>query len=263
MKRVFVCLALVFVILLMADDYQLQRDDISVFDTDLFPIYNNDFRAVMYFTSDPCTVKSIQYGRRTKKLLADTVFIWQDSMGLPGNIVYKSIQNVNTSKADSLIEHFVSDTVVISGFFWIGTHSLTDSIVPNNYEPYFFADSSRSGPYSFHSADQILWFEDSVAGDYFIRATVSGPSGMSTLKLENNTLPVSETEWTPSVIFTKKNIVIEDYKHIRIVNILGNTLVDKSNIGGKLLNISNSGFITGKYYLILDSKDIIPFFILR
>ena len=194
MRRIALLVLAVFILLpVFAMDYHLMRDD----STDVYWRWyeqNNGtsrYWAVKYYTSDTCTLRTIDWGRWTKanKSYDDSVIVCFDNGGFPDidSTIYSAVQTASTGGNDSIIRHTVSGAPLAFGDFWVVIYAETQ-----NSNAYFLSDTTGSG-YSYISGDGIDWSELSdgeSTADAIIRMWVSGPAGMSLLMNEHNEAPV-------------------------------------------------------------------------
>lgn len=205
-KLISILILITMSISAFAVTYTLQKDDGNL----SLAWYGVAFRAVKYYTSDTCTLNSVQWGRYTKRVEIDTIFVYQDNAGLPGSVLYKKVLNVNTNKLLSVVNDTVTDTVLLSGNFWIGIQARTQD-TPSSALSYFISDTIGDGS-SYYSADGITWTQNTV-GDYTIRAVVSGPAGMITLKHDDSS--VYDTHYEDSDI-SLSSIILTKSSNLKI-----------------------------------------------
>lgn len=168
-----------------AVDYHLMHDDSTGNHWYWYEQNNNTIHywAVKYFTSDTCTLRTVDWGRWTKqnRTYTDSMFVCFDNgTGSPAmdSLIYTGSESVSTGGADEIMRHSVSGSPLAVGNFWIVIKAETQ-----NNNSYFLSDTLGSG-HSYVSGDGITWNEltDGVdTADLIIRSWVSGPEGMSLL----------------------------------------------------------------------------------
>lgn len=194
-KLILFIITLMTMMPILGIDYHLMRDDSTGAYWYWYEQNNNTVKywAVHYYTSDTCTLRTIDWGRWTKagKAYNDSIIVCFDNGGFPAidSAVYRAVQTVNTGGTASVERHTVSGSPLAWGDFWIVISTETQK---NN--SYFLSDTMGSG-YSYVSGDGITWNElddGTDNADAIIRAWVSGPAGMSLLINENNEAPEHE-----------------------------------------------------------------------
>jgi len=229
--------------------YTLQKDDGNLY----LAWYGVAFRAVKYYTSDTCTLNTVQWGRYTKRAEVDTILVYADNAGLPGSILYKKTLSVNTNRLMSVVSDTVIDKVLLKGTFWIGVQARTQD-TPSNALSYFISDTIGDGS-SFSSSDGINWVQN-LTGDYIIRAVVTGPEGMITLKQDNSTLDEeivfdSEIELNSTVISSHTplslSFTLQNTENVKV------SLFDRS--GRNIRDITTGNYDRGYNTISWDMKD--------
>ncbi|MFO8062243.1 MAG: T9SS type A sorting domain-containing protein [bacterium] len=184
-KIIFISSMIMIFTGVFAIDYHLMRDDSTGNHWYWYEQNNNTIHywAVQYYTSDTCTLRTVDWGRWTKqnRTYTDSIFVCFDNgTGSPAmdSLIYTGSETVSTGGVSEILRHTVSGSPLAVGDFWIVIKTETQ-----NNNSYFLSDTLGSGN-SYVSGDGITWNEltDGVdTADLIIRSWVSGPEGMSLL----------------------------------------------------------------------------------
>ncbi|MCK4523530.1 hypothetical protein KAU15_01260 [candidate division WOR-3 bacterium] len=268
MKRgIIVFIFILTFIFLIAIDYDLINDDESgiYFSWYASPSNPIEYWAVKYYASDTCTLKTVTWGRWTKKnsSYTDSIFITGENAGFPdmSNIFYSSSATVATEAVDMIIKDTaLTVNLIPGGNFWTVIEAATG--INNSY---FLSDQVGMGA-SYCSDDGILWFEltDGVdTGDLIIRMKVGGPIGMSLLINEEGYIIENEfadkIHQPMNILFGVNNLNISiserQYVEIMILDKLGRTVevFDKGYLekGEYSYNLNNNKMHSDMYFLIV------------
>lgn len=267
-KVIFIMSAVILMLPVMAIDYHLMRDDSTGTYWHWYEKNNQTFRywAVHYYTSDSCTLRTIDWGRWTKagKNYDDSIIVVFDNGGLPDidSTIYRSVQTVGTNAADSIVRHTVIGNPIAWGDFWVVIYAETQ-----NSNSYFLSDTIGSG-FSYISGDGLVWEEltDGIStADAIIRMWVSAPAGMSLLMNEHNEAPVVQYDKRiamPDIINNNKTFLLS----ISEQTYINAYIADKT---GRIIEQYYSGYLTpgeykyniredlgmGLYFLVIQQND--------
>ncbi|MEO0288780.1 MAG: hypothetical protein ABIN00_04010 [candidate division WOR-3 bacterium] len=244
MKKI---LTTIFVILtvqvLFSYDYYLQNDD----GTFNFYWYGNVRRASKYYVSDTCTLKMVYWGRYTKRTEIDTILIFNDNSGLPGNVIYSDTHSVNTNSTPMIVSDTVSTQVLVYGTFYVGMYARCQD-QPANALCYFLSDSTPSFKTFWDSTG--TWVVQ-TRGDYIIRAKVSGPYGISLRLYEENVPGEKGSNNNFGFLINEHSVVLNNIKSFSIIDKNGRKILDGIS---KNVVLDLTKFKSGIYFLII--KDL-------
>lgn len=171
MKKLLLIFALVSItIFAHADVFTLQRDNNEI----IYWGYGISYWAVKYYVADSCTVNMIHWGRYTKRDEIDTLFVCENGVGGPGNVLYSAAVPVNTGSTNRILSDTVITEVLVSDTFWIMVYARTQNS-PSSFLSYVLTDSVPD-QYSYWSAAHAGPWTMDTDGNYFIRTTVTGPA---------------------------------------------------------------------------------------
>ncbi len=247
-KLIIFIIFCIIIIPVFAIDYHLMQDD-STGNYWMWYEQNNGtvrYWAVHYYTSDTCTLRTIEWGRWTKtgKAYNDSIIVCFDNGGFPDidSAVYRGAETVNTGGTASIEMHTVSGSPLAWGDFWIVI--LTETQKNNSY---FLSDTMGSGN-SYISGDGIIWNElndGTDNADAIIRAWVSGPVGMSLLINENNEAPEHEYKdrlGLPQIISSKNSSFSLEISSFSYIDVF---LADRT---GRIVEHFNRGYVDPGIY---------------
>lgn len=242
-KLLFTLLLILTFELVFSYDYYLQNDD----GTFNYYWYGNVRRASKYYVSDTCTLKMVYWGRYTKRTEIDTILIFKDNSGIPGNVIYTDTHSVNTNSTPMIVSDTVSTQVLVYGTFYVGIYARCQD-QPANALCYFLSDSTPSFKTFWDSTG--TWVVQ-TRGDYIIRAKVSGPYGISLRLYEENVLGEKVSNNNFKFYINENSIVLNNISSFKIIDKNGRKIIE-GNSKNVLLDLTK--FKSGIYFLIV--KDL-------
>lgn len=260
MKTTIIVLLILFTISVSSELYYLQHDDGDVYsEISMLKWAGANYRAVKYYAEESCTVMTLSWGRETRNIETDTVFIWPNKLDGGGpdidNPIYKSDMLIG-SGGPHMITHTLYMPITVSDLFWIGIYARTSdrqadkSLVLSDTMALGIGSDARSWYYN--TTDWIPLYDQITGktGDYMIRGTVTGPTDIL-VKLDTENIEINEYEDTYSDIFTYNSlsgiINIDRACTFSIYDITGRLLMNRSVFPGDLIELDYSD---GVYFAI-------------
>ncbi len=170
-----------------------------------------NYYAVTFNVASECSVKTVWYGRYNEYDVTDSLFIWEDTSGSPGTLLYSAYWDLTGDDTSAYLYSLAIDGPVVNGNFWVGFYTPTGQVGNGAWAQYayFEADASDGGTYSYYSSDKVSWNNLADAGyanDLIIRAEVA----YFTLASDSGIVYILNTDPSSVVDYNITNITIKN-----------------------------------------------------